>query len=827
MSEKFNITGMTCASCSAHVTKAVEKLEGTSNVNVNLLTNSMTLEYDHNVLDSNKIIEAVEKAGYGASLANKEVKVEKKNTIDDEIDNISKRLKISIFFGILLMYVSMASMYNWPTLKILSGMNNSIINIFTQFLLVLPILYVNRSYFIRGFKSLFNKSPNMDSLIAIGSFASVVYGIFAFYMVAYGFSYNKMDIVHRYHMDVYFESSGMILALITLGKYFEARSKKKTSSALEKLMDLSPKRAIIFKDGKEIEVDIDDVNVNDILIVKPGSSIPVDGVIVEGSSNVDESSITGESMPVEKSLNDKVIGATINKDGYLKIRATNVKDDTLFSKIIKLVEDASATKAPIAKLADKVSGIFVPIVIVLSILTFIFWVIYSNDLEFAISSAIAVLVISCPCALGLATPVAIMVGTGKGAENGILIKSGEALELAHKLDSVILDKTGTITEGKPKVIDVYPIDIDKNEFIKIARSLESKSEHPLARAVVEYNDDEIYETTSFVNTSGRGIYSKINEDEYLAGNEKYFIETGIDIKDYISVIDSYKNEGKTVLLFSKNNKLIGIISVADSIKENSKEAINRLKSIGIDVIMLTGDNSITANAIAKDLNLDRVISDVLPTDKENVVNSIQAENKVVAMVGDGVNDAVALVRSDVGIAIGNGTDVAIESADIVLMRNDLMDVYNAIKLSKATILNIKENLFWAFFYNVLGIPLAMGILYPSFGIRLSPVIGALAMGFSSVFVVSNALRLKLFKLNRNKNIINVEQKEKIMKEVKIEGMSCGMCVKHVSSALNELGVKAEVSLENKNAIISDDNGVSNESISKAIEEAGYRVVEIK
>lgn len=832
MSEKFNITGMTCASCQAHVLKAVEKLDGANDVNVNLLTNSMSVNIDGSKLSNEEVIKAVEKAGYGASLVN-EVKTIKKENVakinaDKEKEELRYRLIVSTIFVIPLMYVSMGSMWGLPLFKFMSGHEGSIAFVLTQFLLVLPILYVNRSYFIRGFKSLFNLTPNMDSLIAIGPGAAVVYGIFALYMIGYGLGFNNHEIVNTYHMDVYFESAGVILTLITLGKYFEAKSKGKTSEALEKLMDLAPKVAIVEKNGITSEVLIEDVIVGDIIVIKPGNSIPVDGIIIEGTTSIDESMITGESIPVEKEIGSKVIQATINKSGFIKARATSVGEDTVFSKILKLVEDAGASKAPIAKMADKVSGIFVPVVIGIALLSAVVWLALGQSFEFALSSAISVLVISCPCALGLATPVAIMVGTGKGAENGILIKSGEALETAHNIKSVILDKTGTITEGKPKVTDVINIGIEKEELLKIAKALEIKSEHPLAEAIVEYSKDiEIVETDNFESITGKGIKGSINSISYIAGNERLINEYKIDITNYQGKIDELGNEGKTALMFVKEDKLIGIIAVADTVKPTSKKAIEQLKAMGIETIMLTGDNERTANGIAKNLNLDKVIAQVLPSDKESVVASIQKEGKVVAMVGDGINDAPALVRSDVGIAIGNGTDVAVESADIVLMRNDLMDVVNAIKLSKATITNIKQNLFWAFFYNTLGIPLAAGLLYPSFNLRLTPMFGAAAMGFSSVFVVSNALRLKWFKLDRDKIVEEKKENKTMNREIQIEGMSCQMCVKHVKNALVDLGVSAEVNLEKNNAVVTSINEVSDETLKNAVEDAGYKVVSIK
>lgn len=828
--EKFNITGMTCAACSSHVSKAVEKLDGASNVNVNLLTNSMTLDIDSSKLSKEDVVVAVEKSGYGASFYNEEKKSENtlKNNSEKEISELKSRLIISFVLLIPLMYVSMGHMYNLPIFSFLKGHENAVSFAFTQLLLALPIIYVNRKYYINGFKSLFNLSPNMDSLIAIGSCSALVYGIFAIYRMSYGLGHNDMELVARYHKDLYIESAAMILTLITLGKYFEANSKGKTKEALSKLMDLSPKMATVLRNGETFEVGIDDVEVRDIVIVRPGGLIPVDGIIVEGETSIDESAITGESIPSDKTIGDKVIQATMNKTGYIKVEAKKVGKDTVFSEIIRLVEDASATKAPIAKLADKVSGVFVPIVIGIAIVTAIVWLSMGQTFEFALSSAISVLVISCPCALGLATPVAIMVATGKGAENGILIKSGEALEAAHEIDTVILDKTGTITLGKPMVTDVKSV-IDENEFLSLAYSLENKSEHPLAQAVVNYAKEKgIKEVSveSFEAILGKGIIGTIEGKNFVAGNDKLMSDKNISINEYENYIDSLNSEGKTSLIFARDSEIVGIIGVRDEIKPTSKEAIEELRRMNIEVIMLTGDNQKSAQGIAKNLNLNEVIAEVLPQDKEKVVAQYQAKNKKVAMVGDGINDAPALVRSNVGIAIGDGTDVAVESADVVLMKNDLLGVVSAIKLSKATIVNIKQNLFWAFFYNALGIPLAAGLLYSSLGLRLSPMFGAAAMSFSSVFVVTNALRLKLFKPEKsNISEIKKEEKTNMEKTLIIKDMMCQNCVKHVKSALEKIGVSSEINLDTKEvkvALNSDD-----EAMIKAINEAGYNVDEIK
>ncbi len=832
MKEKFNISGMTCAACVAHVQKAVESLEGTSNVNVNLLTNTMTLDINTDILNTTDIINAVERAGYYASSDITEKQSSKKTnttsqTLEKEVNSLRYRLVVSIIFLIPLMYISMGSMWGFPLADFISHHTNPVGFAMTQFLLTLPIVYINRLYYIKGYKSLFNRAPNMDTLIAIGSSAALGYGIFAIYMLGYGLAIGSTELVKQYGMDIYFESAAMILTLITVGKYLEAKSKGKTGEALEKLMSLSPTTALIEIHGVPTEVVIDEVVAGDIVIIKPGGAIPVDGVIIEGTTSIDESAITGESIPVEKSEGSKVIQATINKTGFVKVKATKVGKDTLFAEILRIVEEAAATKAPIAKLADRVSGIFVPIVIVISLLTAIVWLAVGQSFEFALSTAIAVLVISCPCALGLATPVAIMVGTGKGAENGILIKSGEALETAHKLKTVVFDKTGTITEGKPKITDTIPCGIDEKELLSIACSLEVKSEHPLAEAIIQYAKQigvEYKTVENFRTVVGKGLLGEIDGVKYMAGNRRLMQDNGVEIDEYCSKEISRLNaEGKTVLIFARKSQIIGVIAVADVIKNTSKQAIELLKKMNIETIMLTGDNQIAAQGIAKQLKIDKVIAEVLPTDKERVISSIMNDGKTTAMVGDGINDSPALVKADVGIAIGDGTDIAIESADIVLIKNDLLGVPSAIKLSKAVIKNIKQNLFWAFFYNVLGIPLAAGVLYPVFGLKLTPVFGAVAMSLSSIFVVTNALRLRRF---RPYNQLNKPKEDIIMKKTfVIEGMMCQNCVKHVQRALDNLGVVAEVDLENKKATVTN-SATDDATIIKAISDAGYEVKEV-
>lgn len=760
MNQKFNVTGMTCSACSANVERSVKKLDGVQSVNVNLLTKSMSVEFDETETDNNTIIEAVVDAGYNASLfsGDAERTAEKKvNPVELELKEMKGRILVSFIFWIPLMYLAMNHMLNeWIGLPVpgfikavFHGAENGISFSFTQFLLLLPIIYINRKYFVVGFKTLFKGSPNMDSLIAIGSSAAVVYGIFAIFRIGYSLGHGDTAAADQYLMDIYFESAGTILTLITLGKYLEARSKGKTSEAITKLMDLAPKTAAVIRNGQETVIPVGQVVVDDLIVIRPGQSIPVDGVIVEGSSSVDQSALTGESIPVEKQVGDKVIAPSINKNGFFKFKAQKVGDDTAFSQIVHLVEDAASSKAPIAKLADKVSGIFVPVVIGIAILSAIVWLLLGQSFEFALSIGIAVLVISCPCALGLATPVAIMVGTGKGAQNGILIKSAEALETAHTVKTVVLDKTGTITEGKPKVTDIVTANgISEQELLSIAASMEKMSEHPLAEAVVKKAEEEkaaLLDISGFKAVSGRGIEAVIQGQRYMAGNPAMMEENHIQTDALQDTYDRLAQGGKTPLLFADGNKLIGIIAAADVVKPTSAEAIRQFKAMGIDVVMLTGDNKRTAEAIQKQLQINKVIAEVLPRDKESAVRELQEGGRKVAMIGDGINDAPALARADVGIAIGAGTDVAIESADIVLMKSDLLDAVTAIQLSKATIRNIKENLFWAFIYNTIGIPLAAGAFYALLGWKLNPMIGAAAMSLSSVCVVTNALRLKLFK----------------------------------------------------------------------------------
>ena len=845
--EKYNITGMSCAACSAKVERVVGKLDGVENVSVNLLTNSMQVEYKEDKLSSNDIIKNIADAGYGASLATatKQKKEEKsiKKTNDEAIASMKFRLKVSIVFLAILMYFSMGSMIGLPLPKFLSGEGNPVGFALTQLLLVLPVMYVNRKYYISGFKSLFHLSPNMDTLIAVGTVAAFTYGVIAIYVMGYALNNADMHTVTEYRMNLYFESVSMILTLITLGKFFETGSKARTTDAISKLIDLSPKRANVLRDGVEENILTEDVVVGDIVIVRPGESIPVDGMIIEGSTSVDESAITGESIPVQKEKGDKLIAATINKNGSVRIKATEVGEDTAISRIIALVEEASSSKAPIAKMADKVAGVFVPIVMGISLITFIVWLALGYDFSFALNCAIAVLVISCPCSLGLATPVAIMVGTGKGAENGILIKSADALETTHSIDTVVLDKTGTVTEGKPVVTDILAFDIDENEFLKLAAGVESASEHPLAEAIVEKAKEknlEIVSPTEFQAISGRGIVASVSGSKIIAGNEQAIKDQYGNSENFTEVFkkgNELAAQGKTPMYFGKDGKLLGIIAVADTIKKDSKEAIQALKNRNIDVVLLTGDHKNTAMAIAKEAGIKKVIAEVLPTDKEEHIRELIKAGHKVAMVGDGINDSPALARADVGIAIGAGTDIAIESADIVLMHSSLKDVATAIDLSKAVIRNIKQNLFWAFFYNSIGIPLAAGVFYLSLGWKLSPMFGAAAMGMSSVCVVSNALRLRAFKPKKVKknNIENDEieliennrkEDNKMTTVINVNGMMCEHCKATVEKVTRGVeGVSNSlVNLDAKNVTIEHSADTDLEKVKKAITDAGYEVV---
>ena len=958
MKERYHVTGMSCSACSSHVEKAVNKLENVEKASVNLLTETMDVTYDETKITSTEIIDAVVKAGYGASVMTEgsaagaggqstsgnagsigrsvaDGKQELQQKLDADARAMKWRLGISIGFLIPLMYVSMHHMlkewFGIPVpafiVNIMHGNANAMNFALTQFLLLLPILYVNRKFFSVGFKTLAHRSPNMDSLIALGSGAALVYGIFAMYRISYGLGYGDMAVVEHYSHDLYFESSGTILTLITVGKYLESRSKGKTSEAITKLMNLAPKVAVLVTgDGQEKEVPTESLQKGDIFLVKPGSLVPVDGIVLEGNSSVDEAAITGESVPVEKQAGDHVVSATVNKAGFLKCRADRVGDDTTLAQIIRLVEEASASKAPIAQLADKVAGVFVPTVMTISLITLIVWLLNGATAEFAISTAIAVLVISCPCALGLATPVAIMVGTGVGAGNGILIKTGEALQQAKEIDTVVLDKTGTITSGKLKVEEVggYQSDFPADAMMQIAAALEKKSEHPLAEAVVEYAESfqlTIPEIVDFKATFGRGVEGALAADfhaekvakkdgptavfyagkrdstadvpensgkiaeqnpatgiarsdadsvtfpagtKFYVGNLAFLQEKNITLPQGAAEgLNRMADEGMTPLLVAQEGRFLGIIGVSDTVKATSYEAINAWEKMGVRVIMLTGDNRRTAEAVRQKLGISEVVAEVLPQDKEKKVSELKAQGHKVAMIGDGINDAPALAAADVGMAIGAGTDVAMESADIILMKNDLRDAVTAMKLSRAVIRNIKENLFWAFFYNCIGIPLAAGVLYPAFQIRLNPMFGAAAMSLSSIFVVGNALRLRGFKSgftplkkeapevtrkeieithaaaegeqcilktpaeqNNRQDVKQEKERTNTMtKVISIEGMMCNHCTGTVQKALEAVeGVKAvTMSLEQKNATVELASDVADEVLAKAVTDAGYEV----
>ena len=958
MKERYHVTGMSCSACSSHVEKAVNKLENVEKASVNLLTETMDVTYDETKITSAEIIDAVVKAGYGASVMTEgsvagaggqstsgnagstgkstaDGKQELQQKLDADARAMKWRLGISIGFLIPLMYVSMHHMLKeWFGIPVpafivntMHGNANAMNFALTQFLLLLPILYVNRKFFSVGFKTLAHRSPNMDSLIALGSGAALVYGIFAMYRISRGLGYGDMAVVEHYAHDLYFESSGTILTLITVGKYLESRSKGKTSEAITKLMNLAPKVAILVtEDGQEKEVPTESLQKGDIFLVKPGSLVPVDGIVLEGNSSVDEAAITGESVPVEKQAGDHVVSATVNKAGFLKCRADRVGDDTTLAQIIRLVEEASASKAPIAQLADKVAGVFVPTVMTISLITLIVWLISGATAEFAISTAIAVLVISCPCALGLATPVAIMVGTGVGAGNGILIKTGEALQQAKEIDTVVLDKTGTITSGKLKVEEVggYQSDFPADAMMQIAAALEKKSEHPLAEAVVEYAESfqmTIPEIVDFKATFGRGVEGALAADfhaekvakkdgptavfyagkrdstadvpensgkiaeqnpatgiarsdadsvtfpagtKFYVGNLAFLQEKNITLPQGAAEgLNRMADEGMTPLLVAQEGRFLGIIGVSDTVKATSHEAINAWEKMGVRVIMLTGDNRRTAEAVRQKLGIAEVVAEVLPQDKEKKVSELKAQGHKVAMIGDGINDAPALAAADVGMAIGAGTDVAMESADIILMKNDLRDAVTAMKLSRAVIRNIKENLFWAFFYNCIGIPLAAGVLYPAFQIRLNPMFGAAAMSLSSIFVVGNALRLRGFKSgftplkkeapevtrkeieithaaaegeqcilktpaeqNNRQDVKQEKERTNTMtKVISIEGMMCNHCTGTVQKALEAVeGVKAvTMSLEQKNATVELASDVADEVLIRAVTDAGYEV----
>lgn len=837
--KQYNVTGMSCAACSTRVEKAVTKLEGVTACSVSLLTNSMGVEGE---VAPETVIRAVEEAGYGASLKGAEKKQsvsEQEDALKDrETPILKKRLFSSIIFLIILMYISMGHMmWNWPLPAFF--MDNHVAMGLLQLLLTGIIMVINQKFFISGFKSLFHKAPNMDTLVALGSSAAFVYSTYALFAMTDAQVKGNMDAVMHYMHEFYFESAAMILTLITVGKMLEAHAKGKTTDALKGLMQLAPKTAVILKDGKEQEVSIEQVKKGDLFVVRPGENIPVDGIIVEGSSAINESALTGESIPVDKEKGDDIFAATINQSGFLTCEATKVGEDTTLSKIIQMVSDAAATKAPIAKVADKVSGVFVPVVILLALVTIAVWLLAGESVGFSLARGISVLVISCPCALGLATPVAIMVGNGVGAKNGILFKTAESIEQTGKMDVIAFDKTGTITKGEPTVTDVIPGEgITEEALVEYAASLESKSEHPLASAIIQYAGEQniqMDEVTEFTALPGNGLTAK-QKGEQLFGGNQIWIQKQVTIADTIlQKAEMLAKEGKTPLFFAKEKTFLGIIAVADVIKEDSARAVKQLQDMGLRVVMLTGDNENTAKAIGRQAGVDQVIADVLPEGKEQVVRQLQKQGKV-AMVGDGINDAPALTRADMGIAIGAGTDIAIDAADVVLMKSRLLDVPAAIRLSRATLKNIHENLFWAFFYNVIGIPLAAGIWIPIFGWKLNPMFGAAAMSLSSFCVVTNALRLNLCRLydtkkdRKRKQRNQKQQEDAIMtKTMKIEGMMCGHCEARVKKALEALPqvTEAEVSHKKGTAVVTLAEEISDAELTKAVEEQDYTVTSVQ
>ncbi len=836
ITKKFSVTGMTCAACRVNVEKSVEKLDGVDSVSVNLLSGNMVVDFDESSLLDKDIIDAVISAGYGAApFCEENAHPSSKNEWDKrkeittaERKALKKRVIWSLCLLVPLMYVSMGHMMNLPLPAFLSGEKNCLLAAITQLIFTIPVIFINNKFFVSGFRGMIKLSPNMDSLVALGSGASFIYSLVSLYLLAAAVARGDFSAAMGYYHHLYFESAAMILALVTVGKYLESRSKAKTTDSLEKLVDLAPKTAIVIRNGVEISVAAEKIAVGDIIVIRPGDTLPADGVIVEGNGFINQAAVTGESLPIEKTVGDNVICATQNVNGYFKFKALKVGNDTTLSQIIRLVDDAGNSKAPIARIADKVSGIFVPIVILIAILTAVVWLLFGSLRESALMHAVSVLVISCPCALGLATPVAIMVGTGKAARLGILVHSAESLERLHAVDTVVFDKTGTLTEGKPSVTDIVlsAKDLSKDEFLKIAASLESGSTHPYANAICEAYDEcsgDPYEVSNFKNIPGRGICGMIDDDEFFAGNLSFMNESGIKVSKITqTVIESLSKKGKTALLFAKNDSLLGVIALSDSIRTSSKDAVSMLHSLGIKTAMLTGDNSAVAENVKNELGIDDAAAEVMPSDKENYIRELQQQGRCVCMIGDGINDAPALARADVGIAIGAGTDIAIETADVVLMKNSIYDAITAIKLSRAVIKNIKMNLFWAFFYNVVGIPIAAGAL-SSFGINLSPMLASAAMSLSSLFVVTNALRLRNFKGTATE--IKNDLEENIMNTVlKIDGMACGHCTARVEKALYEVsGVKTVVmSLEEGTATVTHE--CEKEVLIKAVEDAGYKVI---
>ena len=835
MKQKFSVTGMTCAACSAHVEKAVKGLAGVQEVQVNLLGNSMSVTYNE-PLTAQQICEAVAKAGYGATVMG-----ETAAPTPAPVSNAQKSLKVrfvsSLVFLLPLFYLSMGHMMGWPIPHFFHGTQNAMVYALTLFLLTLPPLIINRAYFVGGFRSLWHRAPNMDSLIAVGSSAAVLYGIVALYAIGWGLGHGDTALVERYAMDLYFESAAMIVTLITLGKFLEARSKGKTGQAIARLMDLSPKTATVLRDGQEVTIPTQEVQVGDLLLIRPGSALPVDGVVMSGVSSVDESPLTGESIPVDKGEGDRVMSGCLNGAGVLTVRATQVGQDTTLSQMIALVEEAASSKAPISRLADRVAGIFVPVVMGIALVTALVWLVTGHTVAQALTSAVAVLVISCPCALGLATPVAIMVGTGVGAQNGILIKSAQALEQLGKVSCIVLDKTGTITQGKPQVTDVYPVgQLSQQQLLTIAASLEHPSQHPLGQAIVAHAQAQnlpLQEVADFQAVHGKGVTGTLQGLPFLAGNQAMMEEAGVDLSSVAQRTQALTEKGHTPLYFAQGTTLVGVIGVADTVKPTSAQAVAELHKLGLEVVMLTGDHPATAQAIAQEVGVSQVIAQVLPTQKEGHIAKLQAQGHQVAMVGDGINDAPALARAEVGIAIGAGSDIALDSADLVLMKSDLLDAVTAVRLSRATLRNIKENLFWAFCYNAICIPVAAGVFYPLFHLQLSPMLASAAMSLSSVCVVTNALRLRRFRPTKSntpavcKNTCcELKGEEPTMTQtIHIQGMMCPHCVNHVTQALNAIpGVSAQVDLASGTATVTGD--VSADTLKAAVEGAGYQVTAI-
>ena len=856
--EKYDISGMTCAACVAQVEKSVRKLDGIKELQVNLLTNSMTVDYDESLIDSGVIENSVTQAGYKATIKTNNPATKKATPaisgVSDEEQEMKIRWWTSLAFLIPLLWLSMGKMIGLPVPEVFTAVNGVLLNTLLQLLFTIPIVFINYKYFSSGFSKLFRLHPNMDSLIAIGSSAAIFYGLSVLLQMAYKAGNADVHAIHQLSHDIYFESGATILTLVTLGKYLESKSKKRTSDALTHLMELAPKTANVIRDGVETEISVNELIVGDIVVVRNGQSIPADGIIISGDGNIDESALTGESMPVFKTTGEKVLSASINKTGYFTFRATKVGDDTTLSQIIHLVEDATASKAPVSKLADKISAVFVPVVIGIALITFAIWMLLGYSFAFALSMGIAVLVISCPCALGLATPVAIMVGTGKGAESGILFKSAEALENAHKCNTIVLDKTGTVTTGKPVITDiVLTPGISADELLKTASSLEILSEHALAEAIVTETKNRntgFYPVINYRAFPGKGISGEINESVYSIGNKQLMNDLKILLSEFETISAEFSQMGKTPVFVSKDKNIIGCIAVADVLKPTSAEAVKKLHELQLHVVMLTGDNKQTAQYIQEKAGIQTLIAEVLPHEKELTIHQLQNEGKKVIMVGDGINDAPALTRADIGIAIGAGTDIAVEAADVVLMRSDLLDVVTVIKLSRSVFQNIKQNLFWAFFYNIIGIPLAAGVFYSLSGWKLNPMFAAAAMSISSVTVVLNALRLKNFKVTakKNNNIVAERRPEEIsittinikmqnnrlnfkfmkQKTLTISGMSCGHCSARVEKTLNNIdGVEAKVNLETNQAILTLSKDVSNETLKTSVDNIGYEIVDIK